>query len=89
MQIISSSVNQQFSGSIFKIQAIGNQNSQSTLSRLEVGNAVGRFNGGRTGSYSPNNIISTNVVVPNGSVIEGEFGRVKTGAGGFLIYLHD
>ena len=58
------------------------------LSRIEFGAMTypesGDANG--SGSYSPSSVIATSVQIPAGSSLDGPMGRIKVGAGGFLIY---
>jgi hypothetical protein len=86
--IASSSVGATYTGSIAKVIALGADGDESTLSRIEFGAMTypesGDENG--SGSYSPSSVITTNVQIPAGSPLEGPIGRIKVGAGGFLIY---
>ena len=79
-QVISSSVNQEITGSIAKVQAL---NAAGTLSRVEWGEFTYPES-----AFTPTNVVSTNIAVPEGTVIEGPIGRLKVGAGGFLIYIN-
>ena len=78
---ISSSVGQEISGSIYKILALGADDSECTLSRIEFGNSPLPES-----SFTPTSRITSNIQVPAGSYIEGPIGRIKVGAGGFLVY---
>tara|TARA_R110002012_G_scaffold138881_1_gene295775 strand:- start:695 stop:955 length:261 start_codon:yes stop_codon:yes gene_type:complete len=80
-QVISSSLGS-FTGSIEKMLALGANDAECTLSRIEFGNMVNPES-----SFTPTSIISSDVIIPAGSYVEGPIGRVNISAGGFLIYI--
>tara|TARA_R110000796_G_scaffold195683_1_gene312244 strand:+ start:311 stop:601 length:291 start_codon:yes stop_codon:yes gene_type:complete len=86
--IVSSSGTTAYTGSIAKVVALGADGDEATLSRIEFGAMTypesGDENG--SGSYSPSSVIATNVQIPAGSSLDGPMGRIKVGAGGFIIY---
>jgi len=85
--VISSSKDQEISGSIIKIQPLGN--TTGSLSRIEFGKHRGSL------PWTASSIISTVIDIPNNGVIEGGIGRAKVNSGptaanpgsGFLFYL--
>ena len=85
--VISSSKDQEISGSIIKIQSLGN--TTGSLSRIEFGKHRGSL------PWTASSIISTDINVPNNGSIEGGIGRAKVNSGpttenpggGFLFYL--
>ena len=78
--LISSS--QGFSGSIERIQALGDPATTSSLGRIEYGNMDGNLN-----SFTASSIINTTIDVPNGSEILGPIGRIQsTGSSNWLVY---
>ena len=80
---VSSSVGQTITGSIAKVLALGGDDNECTLSRIEFGNMTNPVS-----AFSATSIIATNVQVPAGSYIEGPIGQLKVGAGGFLVYIN-
>mgnify|MGYP003674443464 CR=1 FL=1 len=79
--IASSSVGAAYTGSIAKVIALGADGDESTLSRIEFGAMTYPES-----HFTASSIITTNVQIPAGSPLEGPIGRIKVGAGGFLIY---
>ena len=86
--VISSSKDQEISGSIIKIQSLGN--TTGSLSRIEFGKHRGSL------PWTASSIISTAIEIPVNGVIEGGVGRAKVNSGptaanptggGFLFYL--
>lgn len=77
-----------YTGSIAKLVALGANDGEASVSRIEFGAMTfpesGDENG--SGSYSPSSIITTTVQVPSGHTIDGPIGRFKNAAGSFLIY---
>jgi hypothetical protein len=67
-------------GSFVKLQAIGAQNGQSTLSRIEFGELTVP-----EASFTASNVV-TNIIIPNGDCIEAPIARFKVGGGAFLGY---
>ena len=79
--IATSSGTNTYTGSIAKIQALGDNGGEASVSRIEFGPMTFPES-----SYTPSSIITTTVEVPAGHVIEGPIGKFKNAAGSFLIY---
>ena len=79
---ISSSLNQMITGSIVKVLALGANDDECTLSRIEFGKMTDPelF-------FTASAIITNDVQVPAGSYIDGPIGKLKIKTGGFLIYV--
>ena len=88
--ISSSAAQEEVSGSIAKILALGNDDAEGTITRIEFGDPnINPQRPNLTGSnYTPTSVAGP-VVVPAGTYVEGPIGRVKvdSSTGGFLIYL--
>ena len=90
--IVSSSGTTAYTGSIAKVVALGADGDQAALSRIEFGamtypeGGSVDANGTSSGGFVPSSVITTSVQIPAGSSLEGPMGRIKVGAGGFLIY---
>ena len=90
--MVSSSLNTSYSGSIVKLLALGLDDGESTLNRVEWGNYSYPDS-----SFTPTAITDCRgcgdgvdpIKVPAGSYIEGPIGQLKVGAGGFLVYIND
>ena len=79
---ISSSANGQFTGSITKVLALGADNDEPTISRIEFGEMTDPES-----NFTPSSETST-VKIPAGTYIDGPIGKLKVGAtGGFLVYI--
>ena len=83
--IATSSGTNEYTGSIAKLQAIGTTGTggDGSISRIEFGPMTFPET-----EYTPSSVITTTVVVPAGTVIEGPIGRFKNAAGSFLIYFN-
>ena len=79
---ISSSLNQMVTGSIVKVLALGADDAECTLSRIEFGKMTSPES-----SFTASSEISTDIQVPAGSYIDGPIGKLKVKTGGFLIYV--
>ena len=71
----------EFTGSFVKLQAMGADGGESTLSRVEFGQLTVPLS-----SWTPTSKIETPVTVPNGFSIDGPIGAFKVSAGAFLAY---
>mgnify|MGYP003656870672 CR=1 FL=1 len=81
---VSSSVGSTYTGSIAKVLALGANDAECTLSNIDFGNMTNPET-----SFTPTSNISTAIIVPAGSYVEGPIGRLKVDAGGFLIYFNE
>ena len=79
--IVSSSGTSAYTGSIAKVVALGADEDQATLSRIEFGAMTYPES-----HFTASSVITTSVQIPAGSSLDGPMGRIKVGAGGFLIY---
>ena len=79
---ISSSINQMVTGSIVKVLALGADDAECTLSRIEFGKMTEPES-----FFKASSIIATDVQIPAGSYIDGPIGKLKVKTGGFLIYV--
>jgi hypothetical protein len=77
---ISSSVGQKITGSIGKILALGADEDQQTLTRVEFGALT------EPESQFTASSVVTSIVIPAGTTIDGPIARVETG-GAFLVYV--
>ena len=83
-----------YTGSIAKLVAIGvsGTGGDASVSRIEFGamtypeGGSVDANGTSSGAFVPSSVITTTVVVPAGSTIDGPIARFKNAAGSFLIY---
>mgnify|MGYP003639160178 CR=1 FL=1 len=77
---VSSSVGQKITGSIGKIIALGNDDAEQTLTRVEFGILTEPES-----QFTASSVIGS-IVVPAGGVIDGPIARVQCG-GAFLVYV--
>lgn len=70
-----------FSGSVERIQALGDYNGNSSIQNIEYGSQL-------DSAYTPTAIISASIQIPNGHSILGPIGRFKGESGDWLVY-HD
>lgn len=81
-----------FTGSIVKMQALGDYNSSSTLKRIEYGNLTfpeSEFSPSLTLQSGSGQLVNlSGVEVPNGSYLDGPIARVACEEGNWLIYYH-
>jgi len=84
--IISSSGTSAYTGSIAKVVALGS--TTASLSRIEFGIEVQDYGKVSSSAQTEWTAFSTTgtVQIPAGSALEGPMGRIKVGAGAFLIY---
>tara|TARA_R110000787_G_scaffold90307_4_gene190848 strand:+ start:460 stop:765 length:306 start_codon:yes stop_codon:yes gene_type:complete len=86
--IISSSGTSSYTGSITKVVALGANDGEASLSRIEYGLEVqdyGRISSSAQTEWTPISTTGT-VQIPAGSALEGPMGRIEVGTGSFLIY---
>ncbi len=86
--IISSSGTSAYTGSIAKVVALGANDGEASLSRIEYGLEVQAYGKVSSSAQTEWTAFSTTgtVQIPAGSALEGPMGRIKVGAGAFLIY---
>ena len=79
---ISSSFNQEITGSITRILVLGANDDEHSITRLEYGRMVTPES-----NFTPSSVTGP-VKIPAGIYIEGPIARVKLGTtGGFLVYM--
>ena len=81
--IISSSTSTSYTGSITKMLSLS-ESVASTLTRIEWGNFVEPYS-----SFTPSSITTGTITVAAGSYVDGPISSVKTGDGGWLIYIEE
>ena len=85
---VSTSIATSYTGSFVKILALGADDTECSLERIEFGQLVQPES-----SFTPTGIINTEVKIPAGSYIDGPIARFKVSgsaaAGGFLAYYSD
>jgi hypothetical protein len=69
-------------GPIIKLQALGSNTGHATVQRLEFGNT---FVSGGT-EFKAGHLVTNDVQLPAGSIIEGPIGRVKSKTNSWIAY---
>ena len=82
--VVSSSIDGTYTGSIAKVLALGADDAECTLSNIDFGNMTNP-----EASFTPTSNIPTAIIIPAGSYVDGPIGRLKVDAGGFLIYFNN